>query len=176
MEFDVYAIFPAIVAWLILAYALSATGRRLRRGFGGRSVAWLDSLQRRAVAIAKSMYVVQVCIAAVFVWLVQWPMTKRMPLLFLLILITGVCVAVGNMFRELSGYAKSEIQARVPSRHGEAMMAPRFAMRDLVGPIQIAIFLVLVFAVPAGPHRHEIIMAYLLLSLTVVWLLRGSIR
>jgi hypothetical protein len=103
-------------------------------------------------------------------------MTKRPPRsrhVVLIILTTGVCIAVGNMFHELSGYAKSEIQARMPSRHGETMKAPRFVIRDLVGPIQIAIFLLLVIALPRGPHRHEIIMGYILLSLITVGLVRG---
>jgi hypothetical protein len=174
MEFEVYAGFLAIAAWAMLAYALSATARRLRQGFGKRPVAWLDSLQRRTAIIAKSTYVLWLCI--VLAWFVQWNMTKRPPRsrhVVLIILTTGVCIAVGNMFHELSGYAKSEIQARMPSRHGETMKAPRFVIRDLVGPIQIAIFLLLVIALPRGPHRHEIIMGYILLSLITVGLVRG---
>lgn len=108
---DFYSVFRAIACMTIFAFALSALARHRRKNFENKSLSWLSSLESRAsYGRWLLIFVGLSCIIAMrFGPLAQlhsrWNIT-------ITIIAVGVTGGIASMLRELSDYAKLEIEVR----------------------------------------------------------------
>jgi hypothetical protein len=109
MEVQDYSGFLAIAVMATFAFALSAAGRHWRRGFSEKSLSWLSALERKATVGRWIFLAIGFCI---FIPIIFTRGTKRHLDPWLAIVVVGLIGGIANMFWELSGYAKLEIEVR----------------------------------------------------------------
>ena len=112
MEAGEIGIFWAIAFMAIFAFALSAMGRRWRKSFGSKPLSWLDSLEKRT-SVGRWIFIF-VGFLAIFA-VNPGPLTggHRGPwVVIAIIIVVGITGGIANMLRELSDYAKLEIEVR----------------------------------------------------------------
>ena len=105
MEDREYILPLTIAVMAAFAFTLSAIGRRWRRGFSEKPLAWLSALEKRTT-IGR--------------WIVILPVfftihVMRLSLqhnLWLVVVVFGIIGGVANLLWELSSYARLEIEVR----------------------------------------------------------------
>ncbi len=105
MEDKEYILFLTIAVMAVFAYALSAVGRHWGRGFSEKPFIWLSALERRTtvgrwILIAPGLFII----------FVMRSLRPHDP--WLVLVVVGVLGGIANLFRELSGYARLEIEVR----------------------------------------------------------------
>ena len=105
MEDREYSLFLTIAGMAVFAYALSAIGRRWQRGFSEKSLGWLSALERKTMAgrwilIALGFFIIFVM------------RSQRHHDPGLVLIVVGILGGIGNMFWEMNGYARLEIEVR----------------------------------------------------------------
>jgi len=105
MEDREYILFLTIAVMAVFAFALSAMGRRWRRGFSEKPLAWLSALEKRTT-VGRWILIVPVF----FIIFVM--RSHRQHELWLVVVVVGIIGGVANLLWELSVYARSEIEVR----------------------------------------------------------------
>jgi hypothetical protein len=104
-----YSLLLGIAVMAAFAYALSAEGRRWRRGFSEKPLGWLSALERKTTIGRWTVLAVGLCILAGLQFITG---PKRYPDHLLLLVVVGITGGIGNLLWELSTYASTEIEVR----------------------------------------------------------------
>lgn len=109
---DFYSVFGAIACMAIFAFALSALARRWRKNFENKPLSWLSSLESRA-SYGRWLLIFVGLSSIIAVRFDSW-IARLHPrwTITVTIIVVGITGGIANMLRELSDYAKLEIEVR----------------------------------------------------------------